>query len=102
MWLQSVFNAISEVETNRPGLVNKIAKLDPNEEWDQKTWEDYSYVAAAIVEPFVFPGGESEDEDFYYSKCDSEGYGMVQGNIGDIPNSEDWRIVCSLIEIQGY
>lgn len=102
MWLQSVFNAISEVEHNRPGLVQKVSNFNPDEEWDQEQWESYSYVAAAIVEPFVFPDGKSEDEDFYYSKTEDEGYGMVKGNITSIPNHDAWIRVIELVEVMGY
>lgn len=102
MWLQSVFNAISEVEYNRPGLVQKVSNFNPDEQWDQEQWESYNYVAGAIVEPFTFPGGESEDEDFYYSRTEDEGYGMVKGNITGIPNHDAWIRVIELVEVMGY
>lgn len=102
MWLQSVFNAISEVEHENLALVKKVAELDPEQEWSEEDWRDYSSVAAAIVEPFRFPGGESEDEDFYYERTERDGFGMVKGNIDNLPNAEMWRKICDLIEIQGY
>lgn len=103
MWVQSVFNAISEVNHNFPGLVNKVSELDPTgNDWTEQDWKDYNNVAAAIVEPFVFPDGESEDEEFYYSKTDEEGYGMVKGQIDSVDNSEAWKKMCDLIEKIGY
>jgi hypothetical protein len=102
MWIQSVFNAISEVESEYPGLATKVANLDPNQEWTQEDWEDYNKVAAAIVEPFAFPGGESEDEEWYYETSERNGSGFVKANIGDVENSESWRKICDIIDIQGY
>ena len=102
MWVQSVFNAISEVEMRSPGAVNRVAQFNPDEEWTQEMWEDYNLVAGAIVEPFAFPGGESEDEDWYYQKSEDEGSGFVKGQISDVENSESWKKVCDLINIMGY
>jgi hypothetical protein len=102
MWLQSVFNAISEVEMKKPGAVNRVAQFNPDEEWTPEQWEDYNLVAAAIVEPFAFPGGESEDEEFYYQKSEEEGFSFVKGQLTDVPNSESWKKVCDLIDVMGY
>lgn len=46
--------------------------------------------------------GESEDEDFYYSRTENEGYGMVKGNIAGIPNHDAWIRVIELVEVMGY
>jgi hypothetical protein len=103
MWIQSVFNAISEVESTKPGAVNRVAQFNPScNDWTQSDWEDYNLVAAAIVEPFTFPGGESEDDEFYYERTDRDGYGMVKANISGIENYESWVKVCDLIEAVGY
>ncbi len=102
MWVQSVIFAISEVEMTHPGAVNRVAQFNPDEEWTQEMWEDYNFVAGAIVEPFAFPGGESEDEDWYYQKSEEEGSGFVKGQISDVENSESWKKVCDLIDIMGY
>jgi hypothetical protein len=98
MWLQSVYNAISEVELRNPGVANRVAGFDPNSEWSEEQWSEYNLVAAAIVEPFVFPEGESEDEEFYYERCERDGFGMVKGNL----DQEEWKKICDLIEIVGY
>jgi hypothetical protein len=102
MWINSVVNAISEVERTYPGLVNKVANFDPEGEWTPEQWRDYSNVAAAIVEPFVFPDGESEDEEWFYEKSEKEGSAFVKGQISDVENSESWQKVCDLVDIQGY
>ena len=102
MWIQSVFNAISEVESRFPGLAKKVAQFDPNEEWTPEQWEEYSKVAGAIVEPFVFPGGESDDEDWYYQRSEEEGSGFVKGQLSDVENAEAWKKICDLLDIQGY
>ncbi len=102
MWIQSVFNAISEVESNHPGLVNKVASFNPEDEWTPEQWEQYSNVAAAIVEPFTFPGGESEDEDWFYQRSERDGSGFVKGNIDNVENCESWKKVCDLVDIMGY
>lgn len=102
MWIQSVFNAISEVESENPGLATKVAGYNPEEEWSQEQWENYNKVAAAIVEPFIFPGGESEDEEWYYERSERDGSGFVKANIGDVENSESWRKICDIIDVQGY
>ena len=103
MWLNSVSNAISEVEYQHPGLAKKIAELDPSVEWTPEQYRDYSVVAAAIVEPFAFPGGESEDEDWYYSHCEDKGFGQVKANLDSAcGDPESWRKICDLIDAQGY
>ena len=102
MWIQSVFNAISEVESAHPGLATKVANLDPESEWTPEQWEDYSKVAAAIVEPFVFPGGESEDEEWFYERSERDGSGFVKANIDGIENYESWKKICDLVDVQGY
>ena len=102
MWIQSVFNAISEVEMAHPGLATKVANLDPEGEWTQEQWGDYSKVAAAIVEPFIFEGCESEDEEWYYETSERDGSGFVKANIDGIENYESWKKICDLVDIQGY
>ena len=102
MWLQSVFNAISEVEAAKPGAAQRVAQLDPDAEWTREQWEEYNLVASAIVEPFVFPGGASEDEEWFYQHCEAHGSGQVKANIDSVPNSESWRKVCDLVDIMGY
>lgn len=103
MWIQSVFNAISEVENSRPGVAARVAALDPNcANWNESNWEDYNHAAAAIVEPFVFPGGESEEEELYYEMTDRDGFGQVKANIDSVENAEAWRKVCDLVEAVGY
>lgn len=102
MWIQSVFNAISEVEHSRPGLANRVATLDPDSEWTESEWQDYNFVAGAIVEPFTFPGGESSDEEWYYETMEREGFGQVKANIDSVENAEAWRKICDLVEVMGY
>jgi hypothetical protein len=103
MWIQSVFNAISEVESMYPGLATKVANFDPNGVgWAEEEYENYGKVAADIVEPFIFEGCESEDEEWYYETSERNGSGFVKANIGDIENSESWRKICDIIDIQGY
>ena len=103
MWLKSVSNAISEVESQHPGLAARVAALDPALEWTPEEWKDYSVVAAAIVEPFIFPGGESEDADWYYEHCDEHGLGQVKANLDSCcGDPESWRKICDLIDVQGY
>jgi hypothetical protein len=102
MWIQSVFNAISEVEYSRPGLANRVAAFDPDSEWTESEWRDYGFVAGAIVEPFTFPGGESSDEEWYYEMTETNGFGQVKANITDVENSEAWQRICDLVEIMGY
>ena len=102
MWIQSVFNAISEVEHMHPGLATEVAGFDPEGEWTQEQYEKYSKVAAAIVEPFIFEGGESEDEEWYYETSERDGSGFVKANIDGIDNAESWKKICDLVDIQGY
>jgi hypothetical protein len=102
MWIQSVFNAISEVESRNPGAVHRVAALNPEDEWTGEQWKEYNLVAGAIVEPFAFPGGESEDEEWFYQHCEEHGSGQVKANIDSVPNSESWRKVCDLVDIMGY
>ena len=102
MWLQSVFNAISEVEHQNPGLATEVAGYDPHGEWQPEQYEKYSKVAAAIVEPFIFPGGESEDEEWFYEHSEENGSGFVKANIDGIENYESWKKICDLVDIQGY
>ena len=102
MWLQSVFNAISEVEMMSPGVANRVAQFNPDEEWTQEMWEDYNRVACAIVEPFGFPGGESEDEEWYYETSERDGSGFVKGQLSEVDNSEAWKKICDLIDKMGY
>ena len=102
MWLDSVFNAISEVEMRSPGVVNHVANFNPDEEWTQAMWEQYNFVAGAIVEPFAFPGGESEDEDRFYQKSEEGGFSFVKGQLSDVENSESWKKLCDLIDMMGY
>jgi hypothetical protein len=102
MWIQSVFNAISEVESRRPGAVQRVAALNSDDEWTDDQWNDYNFVAGAIVEPFSFPGGESEDEDWFYQHCEEHGSGQVKANIDGVENCESWKKVCDLVDIMGY
>jgi hypothetical protein len=102
MWIQSVFNAISEVESRNPGAVQRVAALNPDDEWTGEQWEEYNLVAGAIVEPFAFPGGESEDEEWYYETSERDGSGFVKANIDGIENYESWKKICDLVDIQGY
>lgn len=102
MWIQSVHNAISEVEMKFPGLVETVSEFDADSELTPKQWEQYNQVAGAIVEPFVFPGCESDDEEFYYERTERDGYGMVKGNLAGIPNRDEWLKVIDLIEELGY
>jgi hypothetical protein len=103
MWINSISNAISEVEMNHPSLVSKVANLNPtSDDWSDQDWKDYNEVAAAIVEPFVFPDGESEDEEFYYQKTEEEGYQMVKGNLPGIKNHDLWIKIIDLVEKIGY
>jgi len=102
MWINAISNAISEVEMNHPGLVNKVAGFDPAADWSDQDWKDYNEVAGAIVEPFNFPGSPNEDEDFYYEKTEMEGYGMVRGNLPDVENRAEWLKVIDLVEEMGY
>lgn len=102
MWIQSVVNAISEVNMKHPGLASKVAGFNPDGDWSGDQWNDYNKVAGAIVEPFIFPGGESEDEEFYYERTERDGFGMVKGNIDGIENYQDWKKICDLVDEMGY
>ena len=102
MWIQSVVNAISEVEYSRPGAAARVAALDPDSEWTENEWKDYNIVAGAIVEPFNFPGGESSDEELYYEMTENDGFSQVKANIDHVENAEVWQKICDLVEIVGY
>ena len=101
MWIQAVYNAISHVEHETPGLVDKVANLDPTDDWTDEQWKDYGDVAAAIVEPFVFPDVDNTDEEMYYNMCEMNGFGSVRANImGNV--NESWIKVIDLVEQIGY
>ena len=102
-WINSIFNAISEVEMNSPGAVNKVAALSTNcEEWSDSDWSDYNNVAGALVEPFAFPGGESDEEEWFYEKSEREGSDFIKGVIGDLDNHEQWGKIIDLLNEIGY
>lgn len=101
MWIQAVYDAISQVEHQNPGLVDKVAAFDPSEDWNDQQWTDYSNVAAAIVEPFVFEDVDRTDEEMYYDMCEMNGFGSVKANImGNV--NESWIKVINLVEQMGY
>jgi hypothetical protein len=103
MWIQTVYNAISHIESTNPGLVKKVAEFDPDGQWDDHMWEDYGNVAGAIVEPFVFPGNDPNDPEFevYIDMCENNGFGAVKSNImGNVDPA--WIKIIDLIEKQGY
>jgi hypothetical protein len=102
MWIQSVFNAISIIDSTHPGLVEKVSNFSHEDEWSNDQWGEYNQVAGAIVEPFSFPDCDSEDEEFYYERTERDGYGIVKGNLGNLPNSDSWKKMCDLIEKIGY
>jgi len=99
MWIQSIFNAVSQVPSS---TVNTVANLDPNGEWNEEQWEAYNEAASAIVEPFVFPGGESDEEELFYEKTEQNGFGMVKANLDGIENQDSWNKVIDLVEVIGY
>lgn len=101
MWIQAVYNAISHVEYEMPGLVDKVANLNPEDDWSDDDWNNYGGVAAAIVEPFVFSDVDGTDEEMYYNMCEMNGFGSVRANImGNV--SESWIKVIDLVEQMGY
>lgn len=99
MWIQSVFNAVSQVSSS---TVNTAAGLDSNDEWNEEQWKAYNKAAGAIVEPFAFPGGESEDEEFFYERTEQHGFGMVKANIDGIEDYDAWCKVIDLVDVMGY
>ena len=102
-WINSIFNAISEVEMNSPGVVNKVAALSSDcNEWSESDWANYNNAAGALVEPFSFPGGESNEEEFFYEKSEREGSDFIKGVIGDLDNSEQWGKIIDLLNEVGY
>lgn len=102
MWVQAVYDAISQVEYETPGLVNKVAGFDPTgDDWNDDQWNDYGKVASAIVEPFVFSDVDGTDEEMYYNMCEANGFGSVKANImGNV--DPDWIKVIDLVENLGY
>jgi hypothetical protein len=101
MWIQAVYYAISHVEYEMPGLVDKVANLNPEDDWSDDDWNNYGSVAAAIVEPFVFSVVDKTDEEMYYNMCEMNGFGSVRANImGNV--SESWIKVIDLVEQIGY
>jgi hypothetical protein len=102
-WINSIFNAISEVEMNSPEAVNKVASLSHDcGEWNESDWSDYNKAAGALVEPFSFPDGESDEDEFFYEKSEREGSDFIKGVIGDLDNSEEWGKIIDLLNEIGY
>jgi hypothetical protein len=102
-WINSVHNAISEVEINHPGLAARVAALPTDSDsWSDGDWNDYNEAAGAIVEPFNFPGGSSDEEEFYYEKGESEGFGFVNGVIDQVEDPGTWGAIIDLVNEIGY
>ena len=103
MWVQSVNEAISQAENRKSGIARIVASLpDDVDDWSQEDWEYYNLAAGAIVEPFIFPGAESEDSEYYYETTEANGFGMVKANLADFPSKNDWIKVIDLLERIGY
>jgi hypothetical protein len=114
MWIDSVINAILEVDRRNPGLSDKVALFKPtrlivginsNEvegAWSEEKWREYGKVAKALVEPFQFDGCESEDDEWYYEMIENNGFDQVKANLDCLPNSSTWRILCDLVQEMGY
>ena len=103
MWVQSVNEAISQAENRKSGIARIVATLpDDVDDWSKEDWDHYYLAAGAIVEPFSFPGAESEDSEYYYETAEANGFGMVKANLADFPTKNDWIKVIDLLERIGY
>ena len=103
MWVQSVNEAISQVENQKSGIARIVATLpDDVDVWSQEDWEYYNLATSAIVEPFSFPGAESDEADIYTEATEANGFGMVKANLADFPSKNDWIKVIDLLERVGY
>ena len=104
MWNQILFEAIGEYNWKNPGKLDKVVNLNPTEEWSDEEWKLYNEAACVIVEPNTYIGRYDADEEmeYYYNKCDRNGFGFVKGQIDQVENSERWKKVCDLVEQMGY
>ena len=103
MWVQKLFEAISEYEMKNPGKLEKVVLLDPTKDWSDEEWKLYNDAACVIVEPNAFLGEyPDEDMEVYYEKCEMNGFEFVKGQIDPTNNSELWKKVIDLVDQMGY
>jgi hypothetical protein len=99
MWIQSVINAMSQVDQNK---LKRVISLNPDGDWSEEEWKEYNYVAGAVVEPFTFPGCESDEEDLFYEKSDEFGPDFVKSITDCLDNKDDWNKLIDLVDVIGY
>jgi hypothetical protein len=102
MWIDALAKAMSQTEDN-PDIIRDVANLTSDcQNWSKEDWEIYNLVAGAIVEPFSFPGVESDNEELYYEKIACGDLGEIKANLPETGMKEEWLKIISLLEEVGY